>query len=155
MVVGMKPKRIHICLVPAADDAALNSPEYQAELETFDRTLRSHGIVPHRLLERLEAAAGGGEPAVWLSQFVIIAKALTPIICAAICSAIGGYFHAKRGRRVTFEIGKEGRIKGSAQTVQDADELLNRLLAEDLKQLPQRAARKKSGNKRPKGKTRG
>jgi hypothetical protein len=149
----MELTRLKIHLLPAPDDAALNSREYQAELDAFDKTLRSYGIAPQRVRESLECAAGPSAGGTWLSQFVIVAKELKPII-PHVCTAIAVYFAAKWRRGVTFEIGKGGRIKGSAQTFEDAEKLLERLVTESRKQLPQKAAKEKSGNKKPNGKTR-
>jgi hypothetical protein len=137
----MEAKRVEIHLIPAGDDAALDSRAYQAELDTFDKNLRSGGMVPERVLERLEAAAGTNEPAVWLGQFVVLIKALTPIASSAICTALAGYFHAKRGRKVTVEISRKGeRIKISAQTPQEVEKLLGRFVTQGQKAV---AAKKK------------
>jgi len=134
----METERIDIHLVPAPDDAALNSPEYQAELAAFDKALRSHGIVPQRVLERLEGAAGTTEPATWLSQFVIVVNVLKPMVVPAIVTAIGGYFHEKRGRRVILEMEngtgkKRQKIKVSAPSPEDAEKALRALLPENRK----------------------
>jgi hypothetical protein len=120
---SMGTEQIKLQLIPAPNDAALNSPEYQAELDAFYRILRSRGVVAQRVLEGLEAAAVDNQPAVWLGQFVVATKAVTPII-AAVMGAIGGYFHGKHGRGISFEIGKDGHIKGSAQSLEDAEKLL-------------------------------
>jgi hypothetical protein len=77
--LSMENEQIRIHLTAAVADPAHNSAEYQADLDAFDKTLRSRGVVPQRVLESLTAAAGVSEP-VWLGQFVIIAKAITPIV---------------------------------------------------------------------------
>jgi len=141
----METESIRIHLTPADDDAALDSPEYQAELDAFDKALRSHGIVPQRVLERLEGAAGPGEPATWLGQFVIVAKAVGPGILAA----VAGYFHGKRGRGVTFEIGKDGRFKGSAPSLKGAQRLLPQLLAASRKNMAEKPQTKKARKEKP------
>src|SRR5579863_5436063 len=127
----MENEQIRIHLTAAVADPAHNSAEYQADLDAFDKTLRSHGVVPQRVLESLTAEAGVSEP-VWLGQFVIIAKAITPIVTSAIVAGIGGYFHARRGRRVSIEIktGKDGRIKITAQSPEEIARAFEILLAE-------------------------
>jgi hypothetical protein len=99
----MNSKRLKILLLPGPDDSTLDGPESQADLDTFEKILRSHGIVPQLKLKDLKAAAGGLEQAIWLGEFLLIVRALTPIIKTAISTAIKGYFDAKLGRRVTVE----------------------------------------------------
>lgn len=100
------------------------------------------------MLEGLEASAGPGEPGEWLGQFVIVAKAITPIVVPAIVAAIGGYFHMKRGRRVTIEVktGKNRGTKITAQNPEDAEKAL-RMLFEDNRKAPKLAGKGKRGNK--------
>lgn len=56
---SMTGKRLRIYLLPGPDESPLESAEYQADLDTFDKIVRSHGIVPQRKLKDLKAAAGG------------------------------------------------------------------------------------------------
>jgi hypothetical protein len=147
----MENEQIRVRLTPAAGDPAHNSAEYQADLDAFDKTLRSHGIVPQRVLETLTAAAGVSEP-VWLGQFVIITKAITPIVTSVIVAAIGGYFHGRRGRRASVEIktGKDRRIKITAQSPEEVERAFEVLLAESRKVLEAPEKRIPRG-KKPKG----
>jgi hypothetical protein len=103
------------------------------------------------VLERLEAAAGPGEPTVWLGQFVIVAKAITPIVVPAIVAAIGGYFHVKRGRRVTIEVktGKNTGIKITAPNAEETEKALHVFL--ESRNVPEQEGTKKSGGKKAKG----
>jgi hypothetical protein len=141
---------ITIHLIPAPDDRPLDSAQYQTELGAFDSTLRSHGIVPQRVLRGLEAVAGAGEPAVWLGQFVVVAKAITPVAISGVVTAIGGYFGARRGRKVEIEVGKNGRIarfKASGYTPKAA-ERLSRMLLDENRKMPRQAGTKKTGNRK-------
>ena len=121
----MVAERIEIQLIPAPDDAAPNSAEYQAELDGFYKILRSRGVVPQRVLETLEAAVGPGETAMWLGQFVIVAKTATPIVAIigpALGTVIGVWLHNRYGRKVRMKIGD---IEVEAQTMDEVRELLH------------------------------
>jgi hypothetical protein len=124
----MEPKHLKIYLLPAPDDTALDSPEYQAELEAFDKTLRSHGIVPQRVLKELKAAAGGTEVAIWLSEFVIVMKSVTPI-AKAIIQAISDYLRERNNRKFRVKVDD---IEAEANTLKAVEKLLAR--AQEIQQ---------------------
>src|SRR5439155_22241949 len=128
----MADEILQIRLEPSTLDPALRTAEYQEELEVFDRALRVGGIVPQRILKELQASADTGK-AVWLSDFIVVAKTLRPLVLP-ILAALVGYLRGKKGRSVSFTIGKDGQLKGSANTVGEAKELLKRLVAASSQQ---------------------
>lgn len=73
----------HFHLVPAPDDPALSSQEYQKGLRKIVESLETHGVQVSPQIEIWNAADGG---IVLLGEFVV---ALKPIIVPIICAAIG------------------------------------------------------------------
>jgi hypothetical protein len=143
---------LHVRMIPAPDDPDDQSPAYQEELAAFARYLQRSGIEyqakPGKLLFT------DSSPFNFAGTFVITLKALTPIL-TPIIGAIGGYLHGKRGRGVSFEMGKDGQFKGSAQNIEDAEKLLRQLVPESQKRIPAKAAKTKPvGKKREKDKSR-
>ena len=101
-----------------------DDPDFQKTLSEFLKSVRAQGIEISGRYFALDAVQGGGG---LLNDFTVAAEAIKPIIVPVLCAAIGGYFHAKRGGKVTFEMKHLG-IKGSAQTVEDAEKILQRLV---------------------------
>jgi hypothetical protein len=136
----METEHLHIFLIPAPDDDPLYSAEYQEQLRAFLAYLKSHGLKPGVQIRSIDAAWEPGQlgfnVAKLVGEFgVPVARGLGAILTAA----IGAWLHAKYGRKVRLEIGKNGGIKAEAQTVEEVETLVR---------LAEKHATKKHARKR-------
>ena len=112
---------LYFVLVGAPDDQALSSPEYQEELRTFDRSLRSQGVEVSTRCYAHDSIGGGGGLA---GEFGVIASALGPALCTALGTALGAFLKGRYGRKVRLRTGLDGKIDVEAHTVEEIKELV-------------------------------
>jgi hypothetical protein len=112
---------LYFVLVGAPDDQALSSQEYQEELRTFDRSLRSQGVEVSTRCYVHDSIGGGGGLS---GEFGVVASALGPALCAAVGTALGAFLNGQYGRKVRLRTGLDGKIDVEAQTVEEIKELV-------------------------------
>jgi hypothetical protein len=123
----MKPEiakpapELYFVLVRAPDDQALSSREYQEELRTFNRWLRSQGVEVSARCYAHDSIGGGGGLS---GEFGVVASALGPALCTAVGTALGAFLNGRYGRKVRLRTGLDGKIDVEAQTVEEIKQLV-------------------------------
>lgn len=104
-----------ISFVPASDDQAIGSDDYQRELGELLAVLRAEKIL---VTTRMQFRDSAGAGTVSLGQFAIeTIKVLGPVVTAA----IGAWLQKRYGRKVRIKIGE---IEAEAQSVEEVEQLL-------------------------------
>jgi len=112
---------LYFILVGAPDDQSLSSREYQEDLRTVDRSLRSQGVEVSTRCYVHDSIGGGGGLS---GEFGVIASALGPALCTAVGTALGAFLNGRYGRKVRLRTGLDGKIAVEAQTVEEIKELV-------------------------------
>jgi hypothetical protein len=73
----------------------------------------------------------------------VVVKTLTPIVKDALI-AVGAHFHGKGRRAVSFEIGRDGGIKGTVHSLKEAEKLLPKLVAASRENKAPKGQKKKT-----------
>ena len=139
----MENEQLRITLIPAPDDWPLHSPEYQKQIRQIQESLESEGLQPSTRIELIEAVAGNA-PTIFLGDFGIALMAALPVL-TVIATSLGRWFVAKSRRKVRLKVGD---VVAEAKSVEEIEQLLQ-LVAKSEKQVPKKAAKKKSGGKSP------
>lgn len=116
---------LQLIIVPAPDDPALFSKEYQKVLFEFFQALKAEGLeVSGRSFTFDAVGAVGG-----LSGEFVIASivALTPVI-NAVQKLIETLIDARDGRKLKLQIGSSVRMEGSAR---DVEKMFERLVSSE------------------------
>jgi hypothetical protein len=123
--ISPPPLSVWLTLLPAPDDPALCSPDYQRGLTEFAESLKAHNVEVSSQVA-LREAVGSAVP--YLGDFgVKLAVAIGP----ALCAEVGAWLHARYGRKVRLKI-SEKEIEVDAQTIGQVEELLR--LAEEFRE---------------------
>lgn len=111
-----------ISLIPAADDPPLKAPAYQAELQKFEQSLTSKGIIVEEYSICLrEGWSAEPSTTTYLGDFAIkVLGTIGPPIIAA----IAGWLHGRAGRKVHLKVGE---IEVDAPTIKEVEVLLARV----------------------------
>ncbi|HEY4944105.1 MAG TPA: hypothetical protein VII56_21940 [Rhizomicrobium sp.] len=115
--MAKEKKYFDLSLRRAPDDAKLNTPEFQAELKDFLRSLRSAGVTASQHIMTMDAVDAGSIP---LADFVIVA----PVAITAIASVAVAWVKARYGRKVSVTI--DG-VKVEGASVQEIEQLLKQV----------------------------
>jgi hypothetical protein len=110
---------LHLFLLPAPDDPARDTPEYQAELHAFANALRAKRleVFPMTLIRK---SVGGASN--YVGEFLVAFAAVgTPL-----ATILGAWLQARYGRKVRLKIGD---VEAEARTVEEVDGLLRRAQA--------------------------
>jgi hypothetical protein len=125
----MEPAALDLTLLPAPDDPALDTQEYQKELSDFHSLLWKKGLQGYPL----RTGSGRGSEVVssgaYLGQFLVIAA---PTIGPLLGTVVGAWLHARYGRKVRLKIGD---IEAEAQSEEQVEKLLQQ--AEEFRQRNQ------------------
>jgi hypothetical protein len=131
--------RVTISLLPTADDALVLSPEYQAELGGFVRSLESAGA---QIVSSQMYFQDSEESVVrYLGEFTVT-------FATGIGTAIGVWLHARYGRKVKLKIDGD-KVDAQASSVEEVNVLLKRAEEYHQSRLPHRPkSRPKSDGRR-------
>jgi len=117
----MAPPELTITLLPARDDAALRSADYQRELHRFEESLTAQGLQVGVSIELRESGAPNPLALVlphYLGDFTI---KLVATVGPPLGALIGAWLHARHGRKVRLKIGD---IEAEAQSIDEVEKLL-------------------------------
>jgi len=115
----MDTPTLTITFLPAPDDPPLKTPEYQAELRSFEQTLTSNGIEVSDYAVALRQAWSPDPVLVtYLGDFTIkLASKIGP----PLITGIAAWLHGRGGRKVRL---KSGDIEAEAPTVKEVQTLI-------------------------------
>jgi hypothetical protein len=134
----MKTERLKIHLIPAPDEAPIESAQYQKELRKLEKSLRSQGVSPSFGLNHIYAAAGEGA-AIYSGAFMV--AAVGSVVGRCVVEWINGHF----GRKVSLEVWPDGRVKGEAKNAKEVEKLFK--TAEEHQKKAAKKSPKKKGKK--------
>ena len=113
----MSEEKIEIILLPASDDPPENAPEFQKELGTFNKSLRSAGVSFSPRAMTFDSVDAVGYQ---LPEFMIT---LGPPVIAALAAVCGAWVQARYGRKVRLKVGD---VEAEGRTVEEIESLLKR-----------------------------
>jgi len=105
---------LRLCLIPAPDEPAMRSPEFQQELRTFTQALKAQGIYASSNSIAQDAIGGGG----WsVGEITFLISTLGTTAIVQFRKLIEAFLRIREGRKFKLKYGPL-TLEGHAEDVQ-------------------------------------